>query len=705
MFANARLNFRINPYFEKKTPMNSKFHVIPSAGLSVLLMTVVTLPAQSASLTNLADITVEATRVEKSLYEVPASVSTVTQDDIQLGTQQLGLDESLVKSPGIFMSNRYNFSQDLRVSIRGFGARSAFGIRGVRIYVDGIPATLPDGQGGVDSIDLGSTDRIEVIRGPASSLYGSAAGGVINIYTEDGPQEPFVEGRVATGSYGYEKYQVKSGGQEGALNYLVNLSQLKYDGYRDNSETENVLLNSKFTYEIDNTSYLTATLNAVDSPLANDPGGITESAIHDDRKQAYTSNLMREAGESVRQQQAGLLYRKSFGQHHELMLRNYYVWRDFDNALPIDRIVEFDRFFTGGGAQYNYSAPWMGHNNRLILGVDAGVQQDDRRNFGNNNGSKGAMTLEQDEEVTSWGIFAQDEFDITDRWQLTAGLRYDEVEFDVDDKFLTEGGMGPADDSGTLRFDAWSPQVGLLWKYSKAANFFANISRSFETPTTTELVNPTGGGGFNSGLDPQIATNYEIGVKGYLTDRFRYELALFKIDVEDELVQLTNMVVGDYFDNAGESTRKGLEAGLSYQLMPNWQVSVNYTYSDFQYDDYSNASGTFDGNDIPGIPQQMGYLELSYKRPSGCYFAGEVQMVDKVFADDANTASAGGYTVVNLKMGTTITSGETEISPFIGVNNLFDEEYIGNVRLNAFGGRYFEPAPEMNVHAGLSVRF
>ena len=304
----------------------------------------------------LGDITVQATRVDKSLYEIPASVGFVNKDDIQYGKQQLGLDESLNKIPGLFMPNRYNFNQDLSISIRGFGNRATFGIRGVKIYVDGIPNTLPDGQGGIDSIDIGSTDHIEVIRGPSSSLYGSSAGGVINLYTEDGPVDaPFVESRVTTGSYGYSLLQVKGGGQKDALNYFVSAQRLGYEGYRDHSEIERYILNSKFRYDIDATSDFTLTANILHKPEAQDPGGLCKKAISytfppgpgpsdlppctgikPDRQAAQRNNTSArfDAGESADQQQVGLLYHKFIGDKHELTARNYYLFRDFDANLP-----------------------------------------------------------------------------------------------------------------------------------------------------------------------------------------------------------------------------------------------------------------------------------------------------------------------------------------------------------------------------------
>ncbi|HKK15332.1 MAG TPA: TonB-dependent receptor plug domain-containing protein, partial [Gammaproteobacteria bacterium] len=277
----------------------------------------------------LGDITVEATRVDKSLYEIPASVGAVDKDDIQFGRQQLGLDESLNKIPGIFMQNRHNFNQDLSISIRGFGI-AEFGIRGVKVYVDGIPGTLPDGQGGIDNIDIGSIERMEVIRGPSSSLYGTASGGVINIYTEDGPPVPFVEGRATVGSFDFSLFQVKAGGQKENINYMVSASRLNYDGFRPHSQTERNLLNSKFRWDIDNTSSLTLTANVLDKPIAEDPGSVNRAQYKSNYGSARAQNITYDAEETADQQQFGLVYRKNFGSKHEFIARNYYVFREFD---------------------------------------------------------------------------------------------------------------------------------------------------------------------------------------------------------------------------------------------------------------------------------------------------------------------------------------------------------------------------------------
>lgn len=650
-------------------------------------------------------VVVEATRLGTAIDRVPAAISVVGRDDVQLGRQQLGLDESLVAIPGLFLQNRYNFAQDLRISIRGFGARAGFGIRGVRIIVDGIPETLPDGQAGVDSIDLGSVERIEVLRGPASSMYGNASGGVINIISERGPDVPFVETRYSGGELGYQKYQLKVGGDTGRLNYLVNSSHLEFDGFREQSATRNTQFNGNFRYQIDDSSELALTTHLTDQPRADDPGALTREEAAADPKAANPAALAFDAGEELDQQRLGLVYKKSFGELHELQLRNYHVWRDFLNRLPFTAggSVEIERYFAGGGANYIYLGDILGRDNRLMVGVDYDRQDDDRSRYDNNLGTQGDLTFEQNETVSSRGVFVQNELGLSPDLWLTLGLRHDRVQVDVTDRFLDDG-----DDSGKRTFSETSPMIGLVYSRTPATNFYATVATAFETPTTTELADPTGGGGFNQALEPQQATNYEIGLKGLLGRRTHYQLALFTTDVEDELVpfQLEGQPGRTFFANAGESRRRGAELGILTRPVDGLQLTMAYTWSDFEFREFSDAQDNdFSGNVLPGVPEHQLYGEISYSRPTGFYATLDVLSVDDLYLNNANTERSSSYVVSNLRAGFEMQSGRWRISPFIGVNNVFDEAYSGNVRINAFGGRFFEPAPERNVYAGLAVGY
>jgi iron complex outermembrane receptor protein len=665
------------------------------------------------------EIVVTSPRVEETGHGFPGAVGVVTKHQIQLGQQQLTLGESLARIPGVFTQNEYNFAQDLRISIRGFGARASFGIRGIKLLVDGIPATLPDGQGQVDTLDLASAARIEVVRGPAASLYGGAAGGIISIVTEDGPEIPFVQARFSFGSYGFRSYQAKGGGRAGPVAYLASLSRQVLDGYRDHSRMENVLLNSKLRWAIDESSDLMAVVSAVHAPIADDPGALTAAQVLEDPRQARESHLQVDAGEKVDQASAGLVYRRRFGAEHETTASSYFVWRDFerdwyrgpDNLSDYGSRALLDdlgRFFAGGGVQHIWEAEWSGIGNRLVAGIDAEAQWDDRSRHENPYGELGQAELDQEERVTGIGVFIQDEFRPLQGFEVTLGFRYDWIQFELDDHLV---GLidGQPDDSGRLSFDELSPMLGLGWSQSPALNLYAKFSTSFETPTTRELANPSGGGGFNRELKPQRARNYEVGVKGLLPGRLRYELAAFHITLRDELIPFDNDA-GTFYVNAGRSSRTGLEVALEIELLEGLTQSLAYTYSDFEFDrfrsyDASGSDRVLDGNRIPGVPEHHLHAELAYHHRLGFFGRWDLRYVGDIFADNENTVSSDAHVISNLRLGYRGCFGAWEVSPFVGINNLFDSEYIANLRLNALGGRWFEPAPRLNAYGGLSIGY
>ncbi len=674
----------------------------------VCLSSPLTVLAQAATPTVLEEVIVSATRIPMEWSHLALAAGRVGKDDIQLGRQQLGLDESLVNIPGLFLQNRYNFAQDLRISIRGFGARANFGIRGIKLFADDIPLTMPDGQGEVDSIDLGSAQSVEVIRGPVSAMYGSAGGGVINITTEDGPESPFLSGRVSGGAYDYRLAQVKTGGQTGALNWFINLSDTELDGYRAHSRYERTLLNSKFRYDFDDTSSLTVVFNVTDSPTAEDPGGLTAAEVRADRRQAVARNVQFDVDESVKQQKLGLVWRKTLNEANDVLLRAYGIRRDFQNLLPFDinsngqgGNVDLERRVGGIGGHWSWHHPvGAAVDNRLVVGFDVDDQRDLRKRYANNQGVAGLLTTSQDEDVSSRSLFVEDAWAISPRLTLTAGARLDDMHYQVTDRTAGNG-------SGKTNFQEFSPMLSLAWSQNKHLNVYANLSTSFDPPAITELANPNGPTGFNRDLDPQTATNYEIGAKGWLTDRARYELALFHIDVKDEIVPFELAGSGQaFYHNAGQSTHKGLEAGLSFDLAPGLTGSAAYTWSDFAFKTFSEADGTaYDGNRIPGVPQQQLHLDLAWQKASGFYAGWDLLYVGPFFADNANTVKTHSYLVSNIRAGYRWFSRQWAFQPFVGISNLFDEKYMGNIRINATFSRYYEPAPERNVYAGVELRY
>ncbi len=632
---------------------------------------------------------------------LPGSVTRLDQDDIQKASAQLSLNESLQTVPGVFALNPYNYAQDSRIAIRGFGARSDFGIRGIRLIVDGIPATLPDGQGGVDGIDLGSAEEIEIIRGPAAAIYGPASGGVIRIKTEEAPAVPFSELRMLGGSYGLFRTQFKAGAAEGPWNVLVSASHLDFEGYRDNSRTENTAVNARISRGFEDGSELVAVVNVIDYPAQDDPGGLTLAEFKADPRQARDRNLQYDGGEAVRQQKLGFTYRRPFADTRSLQLHAFLVNRDFANKLPFTDggQVSFERLYGGMGFRYAFGSEDL----RVVVGSEWGLQADDRKNYDNVDGERGPLALEQDEDVTNWGSFLASQWSVSQSLSLSAALRYDEVRFDVDDEFLADG-----DDSGAQAFRETSPMLGLLWQPLPELSFFANWTRSFETPTTTELDNPTGGG-FNSGLESQTAETVELGLRARLPElpwRPELELSVFTIDVEDALVpyELSDFPGREFYRNAGSTRKDGLEAVCRIEPSERLTAALSYTYSDFRYEEFATGGSDFSGNRLPGVPEHFGNLRLRYADPSGLSLIWNTRIVGALEADDANATEVSGYSFSDLRVSWERDIGDWMLEVFAGANNLFDKAYPANIRINAFGGRYYEPAPERNGYAGIRLR-
>lgn len=649
---------------------------------------------------SLDEIVVTATRRETAVRDVARSVSIVGKNEIQGAQQMLGLDEALARVPGLYMQNRYNFAQDLKVSLRGFGARSNFGIRGVRIFVDDIPESLPDGQAQVDSIDLGSASRIEVLRGPASSLYGNAAGGVIAVYSEIGSDSPYLEATVAGGDDGYRRQQLKAAAGNGAIRYMVNAGHADFDGYREHSGATGTSINARLAFRPTDHDELLLTLNNTHQPRADDPGGIDAAQMTLDRRSAQPQNVRFDAGEALNQQRLGAVYKTDRG-GGELMLRNYYVWRDFVSRLPFvgGGSVNLQRFFYGAGAQYAFRE--LGSQQlRLTTGFDLDRQQDDRQRFDNNDGVPGNLVFEQNERVDSTGAYLLARMPLSANATLSAGLRYDRVLFDVDDSFLSDG-----DDSGELEFDHWSPSLALQHDMGSAV-LFASWSSSFETPTTTELANPDASGGFNETLRPQLADNFEIGIKSSHDSLF-YELSVFHIDLQQELVpfEIATSPGRSYYSNAGSSSRDGVEAALSWQAKNGLSAELSYTWSDFTFDEFIDNGQDYSGRQLPGLPQHFGYIGLTYATGSGFTASIETLYSGELYADNGNTTSVSSHAVSNIRLEHQWQRGVWKFRPYLGVNNVFGEQYASNIRTNAFGGRYYEPAPGLNIYAGLAVSF
>jgi len=672
-------------------------------GVMFALKSAAQTPIDSLKGRDLPTVVVLAPRLETSSLRAPFGVSVITKIRLQQGQQQFSLNEALAAIPGLVATNADNFSQGLRVSIRGFGARSAFGIRGIKILVDGIPESTPDGQGQTNNIDLNAIERLEVIRGPSAVFYGNASGGVISLTTELPTHQPYAELRSSTGDYGFRQVQLKTGFLAGKLRAFLAASRNQSTGYRVQTAMQNTTATAKLRYDFDSTTHLTLALNYANSPQADDPGALTIEQIGQNRRQARLQNVQFAAGKAIEQSRVGLIFEKNWHQTHQITARAYQTKRNFENNLAFENggNVTFKRQFWGTNLTYALNLAKNQTQYKMQVGIDYENQADDRQRYSNKRGTRGDLTLNQLERFSSLGVAWLHNISVGERLFLTTGLRYDLMRLSTTDRFLTDG-----NNSGSLAFDNLAPMAGISYRFGEALRMYANYATSFESPALTELTNnPTGHGGFNS-LQPQRAQNTEIGIKGLVAGRFRYELAVFNVHVMRELVpyQLTAFPGRVFFRNAGASQRQGIEVGLEYYLRKGFSVFGTYTFSDFKYTNYQTTEGIFDGNALPGIPAQAAYLELRYAAPFGVFAVAQLRHNATLFADDANRFTANAHNLLNLRLGWGMGSKLIHFEPFVGVNNLADVAHMGNVQINAAAGRYFEPATGRFWFGGLKIK-
>ena len=665
-----------------------------------------TLFSQSDTLiiSDIEAVTVSAPKISTEINKIPLSVTKYQISTIQASQPQISLQEYINAVPGLFSLNANNYAQDLRVSIRGFGARSAFGIRGIKLIVDGIPETTPDGQGQVDNLNLPILKNIEILRGPASAMYGNASGGVMMINTIDDFEKNFLKAGVTIGAFNLQQYNLTAGLKTKNTTYILHGNRSSADGYRDHSSFENNNFNARIFRRLSEKSKLNLLVNYADSPLAEDPGSLDSMMVKENREQAHSQNVLFNAGEEISQLKVGLNYKYEFDKNNLFNTYAFFSNRNFYGRLPFESggIVDLSREFLGLGGNYLLVLPLKNGINKIQAGYDLATQTDNRLRYNNLNGTQDSLTYDQLEVFTNAGGYLVNHYS-SGNWLISAGIRFDWNHLDAVDRIKENGNS-----SGERTLRTWNPSFGVSYKTDQRQYIYANFSTSFETPSLTELsANPSGKENFNP-LDPQRAKNYELGIKVNTNPKIKYEFVLFLIDTKDELVpfELDTFPGRIFYRNTGKGSRSGLEFSFNYQMNKNWNLSFNYTYSDFIYDEYvlNDTLGiNFNGNNLPGIPENYGAISISYLSENGLHARLQGRYIDEIFTNDANDNFDDSYFLLNLNMGYAINTSKIKITPFFGINNILDTEYNDNIRINAFGRRHFEPGPGLNIYGG--VRF
>ncbi|MDR0786574.1 MAG: TonB-dependent receptor [Gemmatimonadota bacterium] len=652
-------------------------------------------PAELDSIVRLAPVSVTALRTPLQMSEVPYSVSVNSEREISLAKPGLSVEEALRIIPGVQVENRSNYALGERISIRGFGARSQFGVRGVRMLVDGIPATLPDGQSSLTYVDVQSLGRVEVVRGPAAALYGNTAGGVIQMETKQPPAVPAAqELGVTAGSDGLLRLRTSTSGTVDRTDYQLNFSRLDSRGYRQFSDSEVMYLNGRVGYTTER-DRLRLIIGAGNTDAQN-PGSLTDSLQKVDRFQAYQGNINAKTGKTILEGLAGLSWQHD-ADAGNFEAATYVSGRNVVNPIPSD-IIDLDRL--GGGVRALFHTnPFSPLRVQLSVGAEADRQRDDRQEFANVAGENGALRVDQRESVNNVGVFGQLSSRLTSKLSLLGALRYDWFRFEAQDHFLSNG-----DDSGKRTLDALSPTVGLTFALTEDLHLYGNIGKTFETPTTVELGNQeSGAGGLNPDLEPQEALSYEIGTRTMFGNRVALQVAGFYSDVTNSLIPFQNEAGRTYYTNAGSATHRGVEVGATVVPVRGVTLQGAYTWTDAEFDEFGTASG----NKIPGVAPHRVEAALTLA-PAGApgFIAIENRNVSKIAVNDANSAFSPSYNITEIRAGLNeFRVGSLALEPFAGLSNVFDREYNASLAVNAFGQRFYEAGAPRSFYVGGNMRF
>ena len=651
--------------------------------------------SSSTTTITLNEISVEALKIETLKKKVPYSISVLDFKKIQKINQQLSLQEYIESVPGLFSLNANNYAQDLRISIRGFGARSAFGIRGIKIIVDGIPETTPDGQGQIDNIPIGLINKIEVLRGPSASFYGNAAGGVISINTIDSLSGKSNIVRSLFGSYNLTSHQLTSFLNNGNTNAIIYLNNTQTDGYREQSGLKQNIFNIKLRHNFSSKSVINAQFNYTNSPKAQDAGGLTLEEVGNNRKQARQRNIDYDTFEKIDQLKMGINWVKNFSQNLSLNSYAFFSTRDFYGKLPFESggIVDLDRRYYGLGARLKFSKSDQNPSHQFQIGMESSFQNDGRNRFLNIKGIQGNNVFSQEEIFKNYAFYFLDQVKLN-KWVIRSSVRFDHLSIGTDNDIFNK------------RYNVFNPSFGLSKEIKRNQFLFINFSSSFETPTLSELsANPSGNEGFNLKLEPSRAFNYELGWK-VSKPKFIMEANIFYIKSSNEILpyELEDFPGRSFYKNSGATKRMGLE--LFTQL--NWkniEVQSTFTSAKYLFEDDKITTQDFKSNNLPGIPKSQFFINLIHTSKKNWITKLTFENTGKFYANNSNSVLIDSYQKTRFQTGKSVDVKWSEVDFFLGINNLLNQEYFDNIRLNAFGSRFYEPAPPRNIFTGFSLNF
>ncbi|MBI5717733.1 MAG: TonB-dependent receptor [Burkholderiales bacterium] len=685
--------------------------------------------AQGPQPVQVAQVVITGSVLERALADAPYAIGTVGREELRSAGPLVHLSESLARVPGLSAANRWNYAQDLQISSRGFGARAGFGVRGLRLYSDGIPASGPDGQGQVSHFDLAGAERVEVLRGPFSVLYGNSSGGVISLVSAP-VKGTRVEGSLDAGSFGLRQLRAQGETQlSPSLDLRAGAAALETEGFRPHSEAERRLANLRLGWQASRNDSLLVTVNHLDQP-AQDPLGLTRAQFDADARQTTPQATQFDTRKTTRQTQLGSRWQHRYdsGVLREAQFALYAGQRDVVQFLAIapgtqgsaatcatvvpppancrhgGGIIDFSRDFHGAEARLRLALGDLD----VVAGLAADRQRDERKGYENYSGTgaaqvlgvQGALRRDEVNRGASDDVFVQAEWAFAPAWALGAGVRSGRVTLSASDAYLSNG-----DDSGSRRFSYTNPVLGLRFAAAPGLRLHASAARGFESPTLGELAyRADGSGGFNTALLPQRSEQLELGAK-WRAEAWQVDAAVFDVRVEDEIGVATNAGGRSAFQNVGRTTRRGVEIAARWTPLPAWSAGLAATALDARYrDDFLACAGipctaptvpVPAGNRIAGTQRGTAFAELAWRNAALGEFGAELRHARALMANDRNTEAAAPYTLLGLRWSHRVSAaallgGGWSAEWLVRVDNVQDKRYAGSVIVNEANARYFE---------------
>lgn len=644
----------------------------------------------------LKEVIVSITKIKENIKNSPFAISSKNFSKFQTSAKQFYLSEYIESVPGVFISNDNNFAQDSRISIRGFGSRANFGIRGIKLIVDGVPETTPDGQSQIDNLNLEIIEKIEIIKGTSSSLYGNSSAGVIKIQSISEFDKNFTKIGYALGSNNQEKKQAFVGVKSNKTFYTFLVSQTKGKGYRNFGDFKNSNFNFRIKKNISKDSWLSFNFNMVDSPYSNDPGGLKIEEVNQDRKQARDRNIQYNTSEEINHYKASLNFNKKINKKLSFSTYAFISNRNFNGKIPVKNggAIDLKRKYWGIGGNFLFKTKL-----KTQIGFDIGNQNDRRKRYNNDTGIIGEQVLDQNEKFSNLGIYLVNKYNL-ERLSISSGLRYDMNKIILEDLFFSDG-----DSSGNITLNSFNPSLGFNYKLNERSRIFINTSSGFETPTLNEFSSSPIGTGFNKNLKSQINMGFELGFSIFNTQKkSNIDVVYFRSITNDEILSYEDEKFPNqkFYNNAGKTERNGIEINGFYTLNRT-VISSSYSLGNYVFKEFIENNLNYKDNKIPGIPNDVLTLNIEHKTKNELFLNLTFKNIGDIYANNSNNIKVDDFNTFNFKIGKEFKLSQSNIYPYLIISNVFDKEYFDNIRINAFGGRYYEPAPKRTIFGGIKV--